>query len=67
MQIREIKDFWDFPGSPVVKTSPSNAEGVGLIPGQGAKIPHALWPENQNIKQKQCCNKFNQDFKNDTH
>ena len=67
MQIREIKDFWDFPGSPVVKTSPSNAEGVGLIPGQGAKIPLALWSENQNIKQKQCCNKCNKDFKNDTH
>ena len=24
--------------------------GMGLIPGQGAKIPHPLWPENQNIK-----------------
>ena len=42
----------DFPGSPVVKTSPSNAGGVGSIPGQGAKIPHALQPNNQNIKQK---------------
>ena len=31
----------DFPGSPVVETSPSNAGGAGLIPGQGAKIPHA--------------------------
>ena len=35
----------DFPGSPVVKTLPFNAEGVGLIPGQGAKIPHASWPK----------------------
>ena len=25
----------DFPGGPVVKTSPSNAEGVGPIPGWG--------------------------------
>ena len=33
---------WDFPGGPVVKTSPSSAGGAGLIPGQGAKIPHAL-------------------------
>ena len=65
MQI-EIKVFWDFPGCPVIKISP-NAEGVGLIPGQGPKIPRALWPENQNIKQKQCWNKFNKDFKNDTH
>jgi len=31
----------DFPGSPVVKTSPSNAGGAGSIPGEGAKIPHA--------------------------
>ena len=41
---------WDFPGGPVVKTSPSNAGGAGLIPGQGTKIPHASWPKNQNIK-----------------
>ena len=33
----------DFPGSPVVKTSPSNTAGAGLIPGQGAKIPYGLW------------------------
>ena len=33
------------PGGPVVKTLPSNAGGVGLIPGWGAKIPHALWPK----------------------
>ena len=32
---------------------------VGSILGQGAKIPHALRPKNQNIKQKQYCNKFN--------
>ena len=31
----------DFPGGPVVKTSPSNAGGAALIPGLGAKIPHA--------------------------
>ena len=33
---------WDFPGGPVVKTSRSNAGGAGSIPGQGAKILHAL-------------------------
>ena len=43
----------------MVKTSPSNAGDVGSIPGQGAKIPHASGPKNQNIKQKQYCNKFN--------
>ena len=54
----------DFPGGPVVKTLPSNAGGVGSVPGQGAKILQASWPKNQNIKQKQCCSKFNKDFKN---
>ena len=34
-----------FPGSPVVKTSPSIAEGMGLIPGQGARIPHTWQPK----------------------
>ena len=46
---------------------PSNAEAAGSIPGQGAKIPHALWSKNQNIKQKQYCNKVNKDFKNGLH
>ena len=31
----------DFPGGPVVKNLPYNAGDAGLIPGQGAKIPHA--------------------------
>ena len=48
----------------MVKTSPFSAEGAGLVPGQGAKIPGASQPKNQNIKQKQYCNKFNKDFKN---
>ena len=33
------------------KLMPSNAEGASSIPGWGAKIPHALGPKNQNIKQ----------------
>ena len=49
------------PGDPVVKTS--IAGGARSIPPQIAKIPHALWPRNQNIKQKQYCNKFNKEFK----
>ena len=51
----------DFPGSPVVKTLPSSAGDMSsiLILGQGAKIPHTLQQKNQNIKQKQYCNKFN--------
>ena len=51
----------------MVKTSPSNAGSAGSIPGRGAKIPHASGPKNQNIKQKQYCNKFNKDFKNGPH
>ena len=39
----------DFPVIPVVKTSRSNAGGVGTNPGW-AKIPQASWPKNQNIK-----------------
>ena len=40
----------NFPGHPVVKTSPSSAGGVSLIPGWEAKIPHALWLKNQKVK-----------------
>ena len=50
----------DFPGSPVVKTLPSDAGAAGSNPGWEAKILHASWPK-KNIKQKQHCNKFNKD------
>ena len=43
----------------MVKTSTSSAGGAELIPVQLTKMPHALWPKNQNVKQKQYCNKFN--------
>ena len=36
----------------MVKTSPSNAGVVGLIPGQGTLIPHASRPVNQNKKKR---------------
>ena len=55
----------DFPGGPVVKNSPSKARGKGLIPHQGAGIPHASWPKSQSIKQNQYCS--NKDFKSDPH
>ena len=51
----------------MVGTLPSNAGGEGLIPDWGAKVPHDLRPKNQNIKQKEYCNKFNKDFKNGPH
>ena len=46
----------------MIKTLSSNARDVGLIPGWGARIPHASQPKKQNIKQKQNCNKFNKDL-----
>ena len=46
---------------------PSGAGGTGSsVPGWGTKIPHASY-KNQNIKQKQYCNKLNKDFKNGPH
>ena len=41
----------DFPGGLVVKNPPFTAATVGLIPGQGTKIPHAAG-YSQNIKKK---------------
>ena len=40
--------YQGLPGGPVVKTSPSNAECMGSLPGQGAKIPHGLCSKNRN-------------------
>ena len=57
------KDKGDFPVSPLVKTSPSNAGGVGLIQGRGTKIPYDSGPKNQNIKQTQYRNKSSKDLK----
>ena len=50
----DFKDYWvnktaprqrglhgDLPGSPVVKTLPSSAGGVGSIPAWETKTPHA--------------------------
>ena len=54
-----MKTSW----GPVVKTSPSNVWDADSVPGQKAVIPHASWTKIQNIKQKQYCNKFNEDYK----
>ena len=60
-----LKIIWqgDFPDSPVVETLPLHTGSKGSIPSQRAKIPHASQSENQNIKQKEYCNKFNEDLK----
>ena len=58
--------YQDFPGGSVVEILPSNVGAVGLIPGRGTKIPHALGSNLPlNVKQKQYGNKFNKDFLND--
>ena len=36
-----LKIHEEFPGGPVVKTLPSNARDMSLIPGQGTEIPYA--------------------------
>ena len=53
----------DFSGGLVVQILPPTARGAGLIPGRGAKTPHASQLKNQ----EQYCNKFNKDFKNGPH
>ena len=47
----------DFPGGPVVKNPPSDAGDVGLIPGQGTKIPHALekLSPQASTREPMCC------------
>ena len=45
---------WDFPGGPVVKNTPSNAGDMGLIPGWGTKIPHALGQLRPWVKTRVC-------------
>ena len=41
----------DFPGGPMVKNLPCNAEEAGLIPGQGTRIPHAT-PKDPHRQQR---------------
>ena len=45
-RVFEKNNGLNFPGSPVIKISLSNAGGAGSISDQEAKIPHALWPKN---------------------
>ena len=48
----------------MVKTSLSNAQGADLIPGQEAKIPHALRPKKPRHKSEAIFNnKFNKTLK----
>ena len=50
----EVKntEIGNFPGGPLLKTSPFNTGDAGSVSAQGIKISYALWLKNQNIKQK---------------
>jgi len=48
----QFKRYRDFPGSPVLRNSPSSAEGGRLFAAQGAKTPHASQPKTQNINNR---------------
>ena len=41
-------DLVSGPNGPVVKTPPSSAGGVGLIPGWGTEVSHAMYWGQQN-------------------
>ena len=57
----EKPKYRDFSGGPQVKTLPSNAGSVGLIPGLVAKVPTCL--RALTLKTEQYCNKFNKNSK----
>ena len=61
------RQTWDFPGGLLVKNLLSNAEGVGLIPGQGAKIPHALWTKQTLKKRRSNIVTNSKEFWNGSH
>ena len=44
----KVPSFWEVPGGPGFYTA--NAGGTGLIPGQGTKIPHAAWCDQNKQK-----------------
>ena len=57
-----LKPRSDFPGGPVVKALPSSAGDACSVPGWELRsMP--CGQKKQNIKQKQYCNKFNEDLK----
>ena len=55
---------WHFLGGLLAENSPSKVGGMGLIPGQGTKIPPSSLPKKPEHKQqKQYCNKLKKDLK----
>ena len=55
---------WHFLGGLLAENSPSKARGMGLIPGQGTRIPpSSLLKKPEHKQQKQYPNKLNKDLK----
>ena len=67
LNVFKIIEIRDFPNGTVVKTLPFNAGDMGLISGQGAKIPPALRLESQAKKTEYYCNNCTKYFKNGPH
>ena len=59
--------FGDFPGSLVVKTSPSNAGHMCSIPGQGNKVLHVSEAQKPKHKTRSNIVTSSIDFKNGPH
>ena len=47
----------------MVRTSPSNEEGIGLIPGQEAMILYNAEPKHTHTHKQKQCKKFSKDKK----
>ena len=52
-------NFRYIPGGPVVGSLPSTAGDMGLIPGQGTKIPHAVEQLSPHTPTQTQCSKNN--------
>ena len=47
-----IKNVRDFPGGPVVRTPCFHCRGLRVVPGEGIKIPQAVWHNQDKWKLK---------------
>lgn len=47
-----FEGFWTFLAVQWLRLCSSTAEGVGMIPGQGTKVPHAVQPAKKREKKE---------------
>ena len=52
----------DLPGGQVVRSLPSSAGGAGSVPDGELRSHMPVCQKTQNVKQKQCCEKFSKHF-----